>query len=110
MKEVSKEKWPRDDDPTRMQVFVSGLFLAQVFKVGDVVRLSINRITMNASGRWDDNITWDELQDAKRDCGYGDMLAVEVYPQDKDIVNDANMRHLWILEAPIAGVGWFRHG
>lgn len=46
-----------------------------------------------------DGITWDDLQWIKRAAGYGDREAVEVYPLDDDVVNVANMRHLWILPA-----------
>jgi hypothetical protein len=50
--------------------------------------------------RWADGITWDTLQLLKRECGHGERWAVEVYPPDTDIVNVANMRHLWLLRAP----------
>ena len=63
----------------------------------DVVRLSINRTTLGANGRWDENITWDDLQRLKREAGYGDKDAVEVFPADVDVVNVANMRHLWVF-------------
>jgi hypothetical protein len=47
--------------------------------------------------RWADNITWDELQALKTQCGYGGHDAVEVYPPTRDVVNVANIRHLWVL-------------
>jgi hypothetical protein len=31
---------------------------------------------------------------------------VEIYPRDRDIVNIANMRHLWVMAEPLA-LGWF---
>lgn len=30
-------------------------------------------------------------------AGYGDRDAVEAYPKNSDVVNVANIRHLWIL-------------
>jgi hypothetical protein len=52
--------------------------------------------------KWVDGITWDQLQEIKRGVGLGDKLAVEVYPEDKNIVNVANMRHLFVLpERPL---------
>lgn len=37
----------------------------------------------------------------QRDPGLADSWAVEVFPADADVVNVANMRHLWILpDAP----------
>ena len=74
---------------------------------GVLIRLSVNRSTLGNNGRWLENITWDELQALKRQAGYGDKYAVEIYPQDKEVVNVANMRHLWILENPLK-IGWFK--
>ncbi|EOG1815585.1 hypothetical protein ACK3RA_000943 [Enterobacter hormaechei] len=44
----------------------------------------------------------DALQEIKSAVGYGDRDAVEIYPRDSDVVNVANMRHLWITPEPIA--------
>lgn len=62
--------------------------------------MSVCRTSMR-QGRWVDGISWDDLQRLKREAGYGESDAVEVYPADSDVVNVANMRHLWILETPI---------
>ena len=110
MKRIPKHKWPSDIDATRKSVWRDKKYLVQVFKDNGVIRISINRVKVNDDGGWVDNITWDELQDIKRQVGYGDRLAVEVYPKDMDIENVANMRHLWILDAPIHGVGWAKSG
>ena len=32
----------------------------------------------------------------KRDCGFGDCDALEVYPRDADIFNTGNVRHLYL--------------
>ena len=32
----------------------------------------------------------------KRDCGFGDYDALEVYPRDADIFNTGNVRHLYL--------------
>lgn len=40
------------------------------------------------------------LQHLRTEAGYADRCAVEIYPPDQDIVNVANMRHLWIVEMP----------
>lgn len=52
-----------------------------------------------------DQITWDQLQTIKSELGFGDWYAVEVYPANADLVNDANMRHLWMLETRLS-IGW----
>jgi hypothetical protein len=62
-----------------------------------MLRLSVNRTELDASGNWKDGITWDELQAIKSAVGYGDRDAVEAYPKNVDVVNVANIRHLWIL-------------
>lgn len=68
-------------------------------------RLTINSTTLDHSTlNWDDGLTWDELQQVKNQCGYGHRWAVEVYPPAGEVINDANMRHLWLLdEAPAYG-------
>lgn len=63
-------------------------------------RLSVNRTTLDGD-RWSENITWDELQRIKAECGYRLADAVEVFPADPDVVNVANMRHLWVLREPL---------
>lgn len=87
------------------RVWQSKKYLVQAYSESNgIVRLSINRTTRHA-GNWNDKLTWDELQDIKRDVGFGDFMAVEIYPRDKDIVNVANMRHLWVLPLPLS-FGW----
>lgn len=52
-------------------------------------------------------LTWDELQVIKHNVGRGDRAAVEVYPEDGHLIDEAEMRHLWILtERP--GFAWRR--
>ena len=65
-----------------------------------MARLSVNRTSITGD-RWTDNITWDDLQRLKGEAGFADHDAVEIYPNSKDQVNDANMRHLWIMREPI---------
>ena len=43
-----------------------------------------------------DGISWDALQ-AMKDEYFPDARAVEVYPAQADVVNEANIRHLWIV-------------
>lgn len=96
--EVPRLEWP--DTPStswRLNVWLSRDYLVQGFaELGDIVRLSINSTTPEAEG-WADGLTWDELMEIKRQCGYAGRAAVEIYPDDANIVNVANMRHLWVL-------------
>jgi len=105
---VPREQWPLPVNATRTAVLLSREYLVQVFDEGDGVRrISANRTTARPDGRWGDGLTWDEMQEIKRQIGMGDRYAVEVYPRDRDVVNVANMRHLWVLPEPLS-IGWFK--
>lgn len=101
--EVPKSQWQRQKFIPKniSEVYCNDEFLVQVY---DEVELNLTRISVNkvtrSDKRWDDGITWDELQEIKRLLGYGDKCAVEIYPPDDDLVNVANMRHLWFTEPP----------
>ena len=63
--------------------------------------LSVNRTATNRDGSWMDGITWDELQRVKNETVGPETWAVEVFPAQSEMINEANMRHLWVLdEAP----------
>lgn len=98
LRPVARDRWPEDllDAATRIAVWRSRHFLVQAFEEAGLIRLSISRTELNAVGDWKDGISWDELQDLKRQAGYGEMDAVEIYPAEKDVVNVANIRHLWV--------------
>lgn len=102
LREIPRQEWPRRNlPPNLLRVWRSRDFLVQEFPAFDpaMVRLSVNR-TVTDGNRWQDNIAWDDLQRLKRECGYGDRDAIEIFPADVDTVNVANMRHLWILKDP----------
>ncbi len=105
--EIMRRDWPilatgLASQPTR--VWRSRHFCVQFWpenKIGIVGRLSVMRCELDARGGWRDGITWDELQRLKKEAGFGDTWAIEVYPKDSAVVNVANFRHLWLLyEAP----------
>lgn len=75
-------------------------FLVQLFSqtAGSTERLSIQRTEYSLrKKRFEDGITWDELQTIKSQVGFGDRCALEVYPPDDRVVNVANIRHLFLL-------------
>lgn len=97
---VPKELWPRvivANPP--IEVWRSKDFLVQVFQESfpGVQRMTACR-TSFARGGYVDGISWEQLQTLKRECGRGDKDAVEIYPADDDVVNIANMRHLFIFD------------
>lgn len=44
-----------------------------------------------------DGITWDELQRIKNEVWGEEQTAIEVFPPQGELVNDANIRHLWLV-------------
>lgn len=104
LERLPEREWPPVNQPGLVEVWRSRNFLVQVFHESQgATRLSVCRTTMNQStGRWEDGISWDDLQRLKRECGRGQLDAVEVYPADRDVVNVANMRHLWVLNDPLS--------
>lgn len=106
LRAVPKGEWPNNygkvDNPP-LQVFRSRGFLVQVYseQFPALVRLSIHRTMVDRRLQWVDGITWDELQRLKGEAGYGDHQAIEFYPPDIDVVNVANIRHLWVMQEPL---------
>lgn len=114
LEEIPEEQWrlapsvPKDLE----RVLRSRDFHAQVYsaQAPAIYRITVGRTVLDSdAGRWRDGITWDELQRIKRECGFGAYHAVEVFPADCDLVNVANLRHLWILHDP-PSFAWRRGG
>jgi hypothetical protein len=104
--EVPREFWPVDGMATAtgsiaQAVWRSRRFLVVVWDQGGTTRLSIQRTDFDPRARHQrDGITWDDLQRLKAEAGYGDATAVEIYPPDARKVNVANIRHLFLVDAP----------
>lgn len=102
---VPESQWPASPYGKAPQlVFLSDEYLVQVYRDPNpdvYVRLTVCRTTARGS-RWRDGIPWDDLQRLKGECGYGSLDAVEVFPSDADLVNVANMRHLWVMRQPVS--------
>lgn len=100
-KKVPAWEWPNDCDPRvkRIAVYRNDSFLVQVvIEKEKFTRMTVNRTEITDDGNYVGDITWDELMEVKRKCGFAMAHAVELYPMDNNIVNVANMRHLWILD------------
>lgn len=102
--EVPKSEWPsvylRAPSKPAIRVLRSRDFLVTVYQECEgVERLSICRTSINSDGHFKDGISWDELQRLKNEAGYCLGWAVEVYPPATDVVDVANMRHLWVSSA-----------
>lgn len=97
-----------------IEAWRSSRYMVQVYQVTEnIERLSICHLDFNDDfTRWKDGISWDKIQRLKRECGRGDFEACEMYPIDSDIVDVANMRHLWIMRTGSfkqIGIGWKRN-
>lgn len=107
---IPPEEFPiRSDNPA--QAWQSRHYLVQLYpdpnpEYPELIRLSVSRTRMQTTGRWQDGITWDELQNIKREVGYGGWYGMEIYPPDHEEINVQNMRHLWLLPKPLS-IGWF---
>jgi hypothetical protein len=99
---VPKEEWPQNLLFKPLRVWRSREFLVQEYIENNHIRISVTDARkVHGFGKEDFKfgkaITWDELQWIKRQIGYGDRCAVEIFPPDHLIINVRNMRHLWIL-------------
>lgn len=101
LQRVPPDEWPRLKPPDLVEVWRSRGFLVQIYtEPSGYQRMSICRSVHNGDS-WVDQVTWDELMRLKRECGRGGLDAVEVFPADQDIVNVANMRHLFFPPEPL---------
>ena len=106
LQRIPSHQWPPgQNNPSRVEVWISRYFLAQIFEEGDNLRVSVNRTMPDHTGQWLEGITWEELQSVKAQLGLGHKYAIEIYPPDEKVVNVANMRHLWVLLEPL-NIGW----
>lgn len=102
--EVPRDEWPEYVPPGLLSAKRSKAYLVQVFnegRAGVLVRLSVNRTGVTPRGSWTQDIPWEDLQRLKREAGYGGFDAVEVFPNDANVVNVANIRHLWVMADPL---------
>lgn len=79
-----------------LNVWRSRQYFVQLYRDDAALRITINRTELKAGTNWKDNIPFEDLMRIKREIGYGDTQAIEIYPPDAEVVNVANMRHLWI--------------
>lgn len=113
MMEIPREKWPeaqRNHRSSPFRVWMSQEYMAQLYPAERkdepaIGRLSIHSVHRTAAG-WVDNIPWETLQRIKADCGFADLDAIEIYPAERDVVNVANIRHLWLVPRSYLPFAW----
>lgn len=91
-----------------MRVWRSRQFLVVLWleKTG-FTRLTCQRSKVNPDGSWVEGISWDDMQRLKSEAGFGHLWAVECFPPDSEVVNVANLRHMFLLNEPPA-FGWHK--
>lgn len=108
MREVPMDSWPAPlqhmavsltSRSVPLRAWRSKYFAAVLYDEGVAKphRLTVNRAAFADDGRFSGGITWDELMQVKRECGFGERDALELFPADRDVVDVNNLRHLWIL-------------
>ncbi|MBI4692744.1 MAG: hypothetical protein HY749_01840 [Gammaproteobacteria bacterium] len=101
------ESEPRD--PSLVGVWAGDSVLVMAHQEGDAVRLAMLSTELDGAALAStDAYSFDELQQIKREVGYGDRCAVEIYPADADIVGGPAARHLWVLP-PGHRIRWGRN-
>ena len=105
LKPVPEDLWSGSARRPPHECWLSGKFLVQVYRDRGFDRITVSRVKRGSGGQWVESITWEELMACKRQIGRGDSWAVECFPADDDVVNEANMRHLWLL-AERPEFGW----
>jgi hypothetical protein len=102
LRPVPRTLWPGDMPASVIGVWRSRDFLVQIHQeAAGIVRLSICRTELDDTLEWSQGVSWDDLQAIKNAVGYTQRDAVEVFPAERDVVNFANMRHLWVLAEPL---------
>ena len=83
-------------------VFRVQVLETHVHGIGAVLHLKVRRLDDR------DGITWNELQAVKNEVAGPTATAIEVFPPANRVVNDVNMRHLWVVPSgfPIPDLSW----
>jgi hypothetical protein len=109
---ISSAEFPPDIDGKQpLRAWKSKRYVVQLYVINNpaypgMLRLSVSRSQIGTNGKWKDGLSWDELQAIKAEVGLGSWYGVEIYPSDDKVINVANMRHIWIIRAPLS-IGWF---
>jgi hypothetical protein len=105
-RELDRSEWfvpwqkPR---PDRLTAWHSRDYTVQSFAVaGGITRLAIHRSDndfLQPCYGLRGGIPRDAIAQIKQELGFGALFGVEIYPPQPDILNVADVRHLWLLPA-----------
>jgi len=91
--------FPRGSAGKRWAAEFTTVYRNRVFSV--LVRDAGTAVHMAVSSLSQIRPTWHEMQRIKDELAGEDATAVEVYPPRREVVDDADMFHLWVLPAPL---------
>ena len=69
----------------------------------------VNHLKIRRHDGGTNRLTWDELMVIKNEMLGEDACAIELFPRDCDVVNEANIRHLWELPEGVLPEGFGLH-
>lgn len=88
--------------------FRNNIFAVQVYLRARCLPGALQLAIRRHDGSTD--IGWQDLQRIKRELGYGRFAAIEIFPDDARVVDQANMRHLFVLPSSEAPHGFTIEG
>ena len=66
----------------------------------------VNHLKVRRHDGRTNHLTWDELMVIKNEMLGEEALAIELFPRDRDVVNEADIRHLWELPEGVLPEGF----
>ena len=64
---------------------------ANVPGIGHVLHIKVQKVSRRGG------ISWDTLQQIKNEIAGDEAVAIEIYPPESQVVDELNMRHLWVM-------------
>lgn len=105
LKLMPKEGWPEDAPASLLAIWRSRSYFVQLHKAArGVEQLVILRTNIDNNGQWAGGIRHSEIQEIKRQCGFGHADAVELYPADKDMLDTEGARYVWLMPKPVTAL------
>lgn len=103
LQRVPEAEWPPNPGgPRPFEVWASRTWTVMLYRSSDEIggdEIRDEGIECRISVRRTDggiDISWTDLQKIKADIGRADRWACELFPTERDLVDVANLRHLWL--------------
>ncbi len=66
----------------------------------------VNHLKVRRHDGRTNRLTWDKLMEIKNEMLGEEACAIELFPREGDVVNEANIRHLWELPEGVLPEGY----